>query len=385
MIYKCRNCAAALKFDVSIGKLKCEYCDSVFDVKEYEDELPRDKTPYETMEQKIYACSSCGAQLMINDVESATFCAYCGQPTIVFDRVSSVRKPDVILPFRITKEDAYSRIRSRLNRGLFIPKEIKEIKLDVVRGIYIPFSFSDIAFEGSYLLSGKVKSGKNTVRKHFYRRGRGHFTSVPIDESIKFNDESAARLEPFPRGDFKPFETAYLSGFYADCGDESKSDIESKASFRATKLFQEKIKKTVKASSVKIEKCADQAKIESVKYGMLPVWFFATRTKNGSCTIMVNGYTGKVIGAVPVNKSLVTAFSLALGIPLSLIIGTISGYIFQFLLYEEDSDSDFFGLVIAAIVGLFGLALAKLDAFRKSRKLTMASDIFELAQKRQEV
>ena len=45
------------------------------------------------MECNIYKCTTCGAEVTINDAEAATFCAYCGQPTIVYSRVSSWAKP----------------------------------------------------------------------------------------------------------------------------------------------------------------------------------------------------------------------------------------------------------------------------------------------------
>ena len=35
---------------------------------------------------KIYHCQSCGAELVADEYTSATFCSYCGNPTLVEDR-----------------------------------------------------------------------------------------------------------------------------------------------------------------------------------------------------------------------------------------------------------------------------------------------------------
>ncbi len=75
------------------------------------EELKRKGITEEIMECTIYSCTACGAELMVNEVETSTFCSYCGQPTIVFDRVTSTKKPQYILPFMVTKEEAVNLIR----------------------------------------------------------------------------------------------------------------------------------------------------------------------------------------------------------------------------------------------------------------------------------
>ena len=153
MIYKCKNCGSAIQFDPTSGKLTCRFCGSSFAPEECDEILGKNEKN-DTIEQKIYCCSACGAKLMINDVEAATFCAFCGQPTIVFSRVSKVKKPDEIIPFAITKEQAWKAISEKL-RGFFVPKEFRNIKPDLVRGIYIPYAFLEMDYEGRMIIKGK--------------------------------------------------------------------------------------------------------------------------------------------------------------------------------------------------------------------------------------
>ena len=45
------------------------------------------------MDIQVHVCNACGAELMINETEAATFCSYCGSSAIVFDRISKEEKP----------------------------------------------------------------------------------------------------------------------------------------------------------------------------------------------------------------------------------------------------------------------------------------------------
>lgn len=114
MILYCANCGKALVYNPAKNKMECPSCGSLFDAE-------RTPEPEDTMECNIYTCTACGAELAINGVESSTFCAYCGQPTIIFSRVSSEIKPKYILPFSVTKDQAVIAIRQKLKRDSLFP------------------------------------------------------------------------------------------------------------------------------------------------------------------------------------------------------------------------------------------------------------------------
>ena len=91
------------------------------------------------MSVQIFRCTSCGAQIMIHGNERATFCSFCGQPTVIFDRESKEVWPDYIIPFSITEQQAVDAIKERFGTGRYVPREIKHPKIDKIRGIYIPY------------------------------------------------------------------------------------------------------------------------------------------------------------------------------------------------------------------------------------------------------
>ena len=55
---------------------------------------------------KSYSCPSCGAELICDESTAATACPYCGNPSIVPGQFSGSLKPDFVLPFKLSKEDA---------------------------------------------------------------------------------------------------------------------------------------------------------------------------------------------------------------------------------------------------------------------------------------
>ena len=120
--YKCPNCDATLEFKASGGTMHCDYCDSDFDVdtlKEYDEALKREKDEEEQGDpawagydngeweedgKAIFTCRSCAAELVADENTAATVCPYCGNATILTGRLSGMLKPDMVIPFKVEKE-----------------------------------------------------------------------------------------------------------------------------------------------------------------------------------------------------------------------------------------------------------------------------------------
>ena len=117
--YKCPNCATPLTYAGASGKMICAACDSQFD-QEVIDALnaPEDSgvvdfvTPTEkysasdAAQMQSYHCKSCGAELVTEGTTTATECPFCGSRTILPDRIDGGIRPELVVPFVITKEQA---------------------------------------------------------------------------------------------------------------------------------------------------------------------------------------------------------------------------------------------------------------------------------------
>lgn len=388
MIFDCPACASALIYNPTLGKMECLSCGNAYDMTNFDDkketqELKRKELSLDEdmVEYNIYSCTACGAEIAVNGVESSTFCSYCGQPTIVFSRVSSSRKPKYIIPFEVTKEQAVASIRKRLSEGFFVPKEIQNFEIERVRGIYIPFWLYDIDYSDRQYLSGEVKSGKNTVTKYFFREAECSLHNLTLDASRQLNDESSQRLEPYNTFSLKEFDIGYLSGFYADCYDMDTDQLDELAVSRTKDLFDKEVEKTIQASSIKILKNDPEYHITNTEYALFPAWFLTFRYDNTPYTILVNGQSRKVVGAVPFDKPKVNVCFWLLGILSSLVT---AGITYGLLLSESDEKGKIVMMLIFMAIFMFAVGLQKFSDIRKSIGLSKSSATNHYVKDRQE-
>ena len=414
MEIKCPNCVASLVFDATSGKMQCKFCGSFFTMADVEDQFKaaeeEAKSDFvepekvqapnleengeqvqeaggeqksDTMQCNIYACTSCGAELAVNGVETSTFCAYCGQPTIVFSRVSETLKPEVIIPFSVQKEQAVNIIRSRFNQGYFIPKEVKEFEVDRVRGIYIPYWLYDSYYYDKQLIKGTVGSGKSSHTKYFMREGDCEFKNVSLDASANLNDDSSQRLEPYDMRGLKQFEVGYMSGYYSDRFDKSNEDLRGQAAQRTKELFDGKMMDSCNARSKSVVYSNPQVKIKKETYAMLPAWFMTFRYQDKPYTMLVNGQTGKVVGAVPcdnvkVKTTAILIFLLSLIACIPAAIGIFAGAL-------VDGES-FFKLMLGAVclmIGMVTVGFGNRKKLQQSETLTSSQKMNSYAHNRQ--
>lgn len=398
MIYKCPNCGGALKFDPNSKKMICEYCISYFEPEEVSGKTENSKDVQEEMtaaseatqlndldddymECNIYSCTSCGGELMVNGLETSTFCAYCGQPTIVFNRVSKELKPKYIIPFSVTKDEAIKLIRDKLNAGFFVPDEIKNFETERIKGIYIPYWLCDMDYSDKQSLKGTVGSGKNAKTRYFYRAARTSFKNMTLDASYRLSDETSQRLEPFDMHDLVEFNTGYMSGYYADRYDVNQENIKRVALTRGKQLFDMEVRNTIKASGIQILDCKPNINIKELKYVLLPAWFLTFRYENEAYTFLVNGQTKKVVGGVPFYKGSVI---LLIGMLSSILTLILTPIVRTFLTMDSDDVGDFIAIIIVSAVWLLIGAVGNFSKVKKSVELSKSKVMMNFVKERQE-
>lgn len=332
MILDCPTCGAALMYDPETGKMKCESCNNLYETyelstdyvrrgeKEVDEYAATSETTSDVMDFNIYSCTACGAEIMVNDVEVSTFCSYCGQPTLIFSRIESRRKPRYILPFTVTKEKAVSLIKEQFDNGYFVPDDIRNVKMERVRGIYIPYWLYDIHYEDLEILQGTVGSGKNASTYFYSRKAECDFEHLAIEASKQLNDTISRKLNPYHTAYMKDFSIEYLSGFYADHYSVKTDKLKGQAIMRAQSTFENEIKRSIPAHDVRVLKKKPTFEITNEEYALFPAWFLTFRNNNRPYTLLVNGQTEKVIGSVPYDRKKAIGTFLILGILISIII-----------------------------------------------------------------
>ena len=400
----CKNCSHPLVFDPASQKLVCSSCGSSFradevesESKEYRQGMKAESAEeiYGTKDQDlmdcyVYSCSECGGEIIINGTEASTTCIYCGNSNVVFSRIAKQKCPEFVLPFSITKERAIRLVHEKIDRGFFIPKDIKNFSPECVRGIYIPYWIVNASYTDAVVVKGQVKSGKNSVTRYFGRAGRMNLNNLPIDASCALSDESSSRLEPFELSRLKPFDEDYLAGFYSNVSDVTYSDLRYATLNRAREYFNAEAINDVKASSKKIISSFPSMKFENdMIYAMLPAWFITFKYKGKQNTILVNGDTGKVVCGLPWNKILFYSLLITLGIVASVALFFVFKETLPFFFTgrssrsSNDGNGKIIGILIAGIIALFSTGIGKVVKVIKNINLTQDKAIFNFMKKRQ--
>ncbi len=369
--YQCPACTGPLHYSGQSGKLECEFCGSSYDVAEiealYADKNEKaaaamekenakaaEKTAQaaadgmdtaagdgewdtsgmsdwgtEAEEMKAYSCPSCGAELICDASTAATSCPYCGNPTVVPGQFSGGLKPDYVLPFKVSKEEAIQALKIHYKGKPLLPKTFsKENHLAEIKGIYVPFWMFDGEASGSASFvatrSRTFESGgyEITETDHFDVRRSGSlaFEQIPVDASSKMPDDYMDSIEPFDYDELKPFSTAYLPGFLADKYDVSVDDSRERADKRCAGTLEAALKNTVQGYEYCHKESADiQLTRGKVHYALLPVWVLSTKWAGKDYLFAMNGQTGRLVGDLPVSKKRAAAIFAAVAAPLMAI------------------------------------------------------------------
>ena len=121
--YKCPCCDGAIEFNSAGQNMKCPYCDTEFELEtlnSFEAELLQDTGDqmdwestggdvWQTGESeglRSYVCNTCGGEIIADETTGATECPFCGNPVMMPGHFSGSLKPDLVIPFKFSKEDA---------------------------------------------------------------------------------------------------------------------------------------------------------------------------------------------------------------------------------------------------------------------------------------
>ena len=350
--YQCPACTGPLHFDGASGKLVCDFCGSSYDTAEIEALYAEKEAAAETAAQnkqapppdsvwseneaaglRSYSCPSCGAELICDASTAATSCPYCGNPTVVPGQFSGALKPDFVLPFKLSKEDAVAALKNHYKGKPLLPKAFTNGNhIEEIQGVYVPFWMFDGQAEGTVDYEGHIthvyESGdyEITETEHYdVRRGGSiSFEKVLVDASSKMPDDHMDAIEPFDYSDLKPFSTAYLPGFLADRYDEDDKKCAARVLTRMKNSTAAALHDTL-GGYTGVQTLSEQLDPRTLEphYALLPVWMLHTRWKEQDFLFAMNGQTGKLIGDLPVDKGRVAAWFAGISIPLMILTALI--------------------------------------------------------------
>lgn len=349
--YKCIACGGPMAFDANTGKLKCEYCDSLYTVEEVKARYEKEnkeiiedaadvKDEYFNVADgmKAYQCKSCGAEMVTDPTTAATSCPYCGNTAIIPQQMDKMMKPRYVIPFKIDKEGAKGKLKEYCKGKKLLPGTFTNSShIDEIKGVYVPFWLysgiveAECQYDAEISEEKRTQTEKITTTKHYdvKRKGTVTFNYIPTDASESMPDDLMDSIEPYDYKDLTRFEMEYLLGFIADQYDVDAEESKKRARKRAEASAVEEAEKTVKNYSSVDEKEQLRKivyKSEKEEYAMLPVWLLSTKWNNQNFLFAVNGQTGEMTGNLPVDRTKQIIRDLLWFIPIALIISILSHF-----------------------------------------------------------
>lgn len=333
----CPSCGSTMIYSPQRQKLYCESCQTTKDIKFV---ALKEKHPYDqlklTKQDKDYnaqivnlSCPNCGASVINNAKGYSDICPYCNSALVANNIVDSVLKPDGIIPFVFSNEEASQKYRQGIKKKWFIPNKFKKAPpTENIKGIYIPCFSYDADTDSTY--SGRLA----TDHTHTDSQGRSHTVTtyknisgiqksqqrdILVETSSKINQIQLDEILPYNYSNLVKFNTSFIIGYSVEHFDKSLKDCK----IIAENIMNENIKQIIlnkysydRVVSFNLDTVFTN---NMYNYNLIPIYKCDYTYKNKNYTTIMNGQTGMVGGGVPRSPIKITFFVMFI----LLIIGGI--------------------------------------------------------------
>lgn len=319
--YKCPGCGGELVWNAEDALFYCSWCGSDYTESETACFLPPSpeadsaekaaEGEASSWETDYYVCSSCGAEIICGPNTAASFCCYCHNPVALKGRLEGVYRPDMIIPFQLSRRQAAAIFRAQCIKKHFLPGDfLKDSTLEKMTGLYVPFWLCDCDTD-AYMIAEALEivhqkdgedSGLNTRLYNIDMAVKMKYMGVPADSAVRISDELMDAIEPYDYRFFREFEKMFLSGFYCDKYDIDKRQVFPRVKKRVEEGAEEMLLSEFRQyDSVKIKRKKVRIFNNRWRYVLLPVWLMTYTHHGKRYSFAMNGQTGKFAGEFPVS------------------------------------------------------------------------------------
>ena len=283
---RCTSCGAPAKYDIIRQEYLCGYCGSKVSVREAIAQkqgfrrLVQEKIRSESKNYKLIhaACTGCGASLVFDENEAMADCSFCGRALVRKEYLSSEELPEMIIPFRITEEEAKNCLTEwcSSNRSRREARSLKK-KAGEIRGFYLPYE----------LVQGPVGCSVERMDGGRKYHCEGYVDSVLVNCSKQLDNRLLDAMEPYEPEDIKEFDLAYAAGQKIKIKDIDDRELGRRVDEEVAADYEPAVKKTLESDAVSVDTFTGDVLRMPV---LLPVYY----VKAGDTAAAVNGQTGKV-------------------------------------------------------------------------------------------
>lgn len=350
--FPCQSCGADYRFDPNNGRLTCDHCGDTCTIDaggpwqggirelDFSAAINAQLPEQEIEETRVTTCTSCGAQVELDEATHARECPFCASPMVSDTGTHRHIKPRALLPFGLDEGTARKAMTDWLGRLWFAPNGLRDYarKGRTMQGIYVPYWTFDAdtksAYTGEhgtvyYVNQSVVRDGKThqvKVAKVRWRPVSGRvarfFDDVLVLASTSLPKRFTDALEPWDLAALEPYRPEYLAGFRAE-----GYTVELETGFSEARTHMDR----VIARDVRFDIGGDRQRIHDIqtrisdvtfKHILLPVWLAAYKYRGKTYRFVVNGRTGQVQGERPYS-----AWKIFFAVLVGAVIAAAVGYV----------------------------------------------------------
>ena len=348
---KCPKCGATdISLNVNKGLLRCNFCRHEFEPEKVAG-LETDISKLSGMvigsgaqdiiagtdEVLTFKCSSCAAEVVIDTSEATQArCHWCRNTLSVNQQIPNGAVPDVVLPFKIKKEEAKANIEKFVGKRQFFahPQFKKEFSAENVMGVYLPYMVVDVNAHATL-----IGQGEHEVRRYTHTVGKNKETlydadlydverefdivveGLTVESSADKRDNRGSNKTNNIINSIMPFDTEngvkwnanYLKGYTSEKRDTNVEQLKELVKTQAKDVARYKANDTLKHYDRGVRWTNENMDVKGEQWiaAYLPVWLYSyhQKAKNMLHYVAVNARTKETMGSVPIHTPKLLAVS----------------------------------------------------------------------------
>lgn len=342
---RCPKCGATdILLNPKTGKLRCSYCRHEFDpekitgmeedIKNLTGEIMGSGAQNiiaDTNSVLTFKCTSCGAEIVVDTSEAShARCHWCRNILSVNQQIPNGTIPDVVLPFKLTKDQAKACIEKFVGKRKFFAnsKFKQEFTTENIMGVYFPYMIVDVNSHAKLIGQGEhlvrfytVKSGNSEERRYdadLYDVEREFdlaINGLTIESnSDRLNNEDKSKtnnvinaIMPFDTENAVKYDSNYMRGYTSEKRNVNVDELKELVKVQSKDVARFAANDSLKNYDRGVAWSSEEFNVKGQQWkaAYLPVWLYSYQEVKGDKKVLhyvaVNARTEETMGSVPIH------------------------------------------------------------------------------------
>lgn len=342
---RCPKCGATdILLNPKSGKLRCSYCRHEFDPEKItgmEEDIKNltgeimgsgaQNIVADTNNVLTFKCTSCGAEIVVDTNEAShARCHWCRNVLSINQQIPNGSIPDVVLPFKLTKDQARAAIERFVGKRKFFanPKFSREFTTENIMGVYFPYMIVDVnshaklVGQGEHLVrSYTVKSGNSEEKRYdadLYNVEREFDLAIKgltiESNSDRLNNEDKSKtnnvinaIMPFDTENAVKYDSNYMRGYTSEKRNVNVDELKELVKVQSKDVARFAANESLKNYDRGVAWSSEEFNVKGQQWkaAYLPVWLYSYLEVKGDKKVLhyvaVNARTEETMGSVPIH------------------------------------------------------------------------------------